>query len=117
MGGRRISPPFPPERPAASSASTSTFEAAWEAGLRNPEEVTESLEAFDLTGTLRGAAELAGCDHKTVAHRVRARDEAGGGPAVSVRARPRVDAFAERIEEWVDRSRGKVREGVAHQRL
>jgi hypothetical protein len=36
----------------------------------------EILEAFDLAGTLRGAAELAGCDHKTVAHWVRARDEA-----------------------------------------
>jgi molybdenum-dependent DNA-binding transcriptional regulator ModE len=47
--------------------------------LKNSEEVMEILEAFDLTGTLRGAAELAGCDHKTVAHWVRAREEAGGG--------------------------------------
>jgi hypothetical protein len=39
----------------------------------------EILEAFDLTGTLRGAAQLAGCDHKTVAQWVRARDRAGGG--------------------------------------
>ncbi len=77
----------------------------------------EILEAFDLTGTLRGAAELAGCDHKTVAHWVRARDEAGGGLPLSVRARPRVDAFAEKIEEWVVRSRGKVRADVCHQRL
>ena len=66
----------------------------------------EILEAFDLTGTLRGAAELVGCDHKTVAHWVAARDEAGGGLPVAVRPRPRVDAFAEKIEEWVDRSRG-----------
>jgi transposase len=85
--------------------------------LKNPEEVMEILEAFDLTGTLRGAAELAGCDHKTVAHWVRARDEAGGGLPVAVRPRPRVDAFAPKIEEWVDRSRGKVRADVAHQRL
>ena len=77
----------------------------------------EILEAFDLTGTLRGAAELAGCDHKTVAHWVRARDEAGGGLPVGVRARPRVDAFAEKIEEWVQRSRGRVRADVCHQRL
>lgn len=77
----------------------------------------EILEAFDVTGTLRGAAELAGCDHKTVAHWVRARDEAGGGLPVSVRPRPRVDAFAVKIEEWVDRSRGKIRADVAHQRL
>jgi transposase len=77
----------------------------------------EILEAFNLTGTLRGAAELAGCDHKTVAHWVRARDEAGGGLPVSVRPRPRVDGFAEKVEEWVDRSRGKIRADVCHQRL
>ena len=77
----------------------------------------EILEAFDLTGTLRGAAELVGCDHKTVAHWVAARDEAGGGLPVPVRPRPRVDAFAEKIEEWVDRSRGRIRADVAHQRL
>jgi transposase len=93
------------------------FEAAWRAGLKNSEEVMEILEAFDLTGTLRGAAELAGCDHKTVAHWVRARDEAGGGLPVAVRPRPRVDAFAEKIEEWVDRSRGRIRADAAHQRL
>ena len=29
------------------------------AGLKSSEEVMEILEAFDLTGTLRGAAELA----------------------------------------------------------
>jgi molybdenum-dependent DNA-binding transcriptional regulator ModE len=43
----------------------------------------EILEAYDVTGSLRGAAALAGCDHKTVAHWVRAREEAGGGVAVS----------------------------------
>jgi hypothetical protein len=84
-------------------------------GLKTPEEVMEILETFDLAGSLRGAAELAGCDHKTVAHGVRARDEAGGGLPVSVR--PRVDAFAEKIEEWVDRSRGKIRADAAHQKL
>ena len=77
----------------------------------------EILEAFDLTGSLRGAAQLAGCDHKTVAQWVRARDEAGGGLPVSARPRPRVDAFAQKIEEWVDRSRGKIRADAAHQRL
>ena len=28
----------------------------------------EILEAYDLVGTYRGAAELAGCDHHTVKH-------------------------------------------------
>jgi hypothetical protein len=36
---------------------------------------------------------------------------------VAVRARPRVDAFAAKIGEWVDRSRGKIRADVCHQRL
>lgn len=77
----------------------------------------EILEAFDLTGSLRGAAELAGCDHKTVALWVAARDRAGGGLAVSVRARPVVDPFAGKIAEWVERSRGKIRADRAHERL
>jgi transposase len=85
--------------------------------LKTPEEVMEILEAFDATGSLRAAAELAGCDHKTVGHWVRAREEAGGGLPVHVRARPRVDAFAGKIEEWVERSRGKVRADVAHRKL
>jgi len=85
--------------------------------LKTCEEVMEILEAFDLTGSLRGAAELAGCDHKTVALWVRARDDVGGGLAVAARPRPRVDGFAVKIEEWVDRSRGRVRADVAHQRL
>jgi hypothetical protein len=92
-------------------------EAGLEGGLKNPKEVMEILEAFDLTGTLRGAAVLAGCDHKTVAHWVRAREQAGGGLPVSVRPRPRVDAFAVKIDDWVDRSRGRIRADVAHQRL
>ena len=43
----------------------------------------EILEAYDLTGTLRGAAALAGCDHKTVARLVAAREAAGGGLPVA----------------------------------
>jgi transposase len=85
--------------------------------MKNSEEVMEILEAFDLTGSLRGAAELAGCDHKTVAQWVAARDEAGGGLPVVVRACPRVDPFAVKIEEWVQRSRGKIRADRAHERL
>lgn len=34
-----------------------------------------------------------------------------------VRARPRVDAFAGKIEEWVERSRGRIRADVAHRKL
>ena len=77
----------------------------------------EILEAFDLVGTLRGAAELAGCDHKTVAHYVEERERAGGDWSRTRRARPRVDEFAEKIAEWVERSRGKIRADKAHERL
>jgi transposase len=78
----------------------------------------EILEAFDLVGTLRGAAVLAGCDHKTVATVVRLRDEAAGGvPGARERARPTVDPFAGKIVEWVERSRGRIRADRAHERL
>jgi hypothetical protein len=35
--------------------------------MKPNEEVMEILEAFDLTGSYRAAARLAGCDPKTVA--------------------------------------------------
>ena len=66
---------------------------------------------------MRRAAQLVGCDHKTVGQWVRAREEPGGGLPVATWPRPPVDAFAEKIEEWVDRSRGRLRADVAHQRL
>lgn len=77
----------------------------------------EILEAFDLTGSLRAVAALAGCDHKTVAHWVRAREEAGGGLPVVARGQPMVGPFVEKIDEWVERSRGKIRADKAHESL
>ena len=65
--------------------------------VKSAEEMMEILEAFDLVGTLRGAAVLAGCDHKTVATCVRLRDEAAGAMSgARERARPTVDPFAGR---------------------
>ena len=87
------------------------------AGLKKSEEVVEILEAFDLTGSLRGAAALAGCDHKTVAHWVAARDAAGGGLPVAGRRRPMVDGFGEKIDELVDRSGGRIRADRAHEKF
>ena len=77
----------------------------------------EILEAFDLVGSLRGAAALAGCDHKTVAHYVAARERAGGGLPPRRRARPLVDPYADKIAEWVERSRGRIRADRTHERL
>ena len=86
--------------------------------MRSAEEMMEILEAFDLVGTYRGAAGLVGCDHKTVARLVELRDRAGGGALVPApRARPAVDPFAEKIAEWVDRSKAAIHADVAHQKL
>ena len=82
--------------------------------MKKPEEAMEILEAYDATGSLRGAAALAGCDHKTVARLVAARDAAGGGLPERARQRPLVDPFAEKIDELVDRSRALVRADVVH---
>ena len=35
--------------------------------MKSAEEIMNILEAYDLTGSLRDAAELAGCSHHTVA--------------------------------------------------
>jgi molybdenum-dependent DNA-binding transcriptional regulator ModE len=35
--------------------------------VKSAEEIMEILEAYDLTGSLRDAAELVGCSHHTVA--------------------------------------------------
>lgn len=77
----------------------------------------EILEAFDLVGTLRKAAELANCDHKTVAHYVAQREAAGGEWRAGRRPCPRTDPHAEKIAEWVDRSQAKVRADKVHERL
>jgi hypothetical protein len=73
------------------------------------------LEAFDLTGSYRAAAKLAGCDHHTVARHVRLRD-AGMAPMVGRRSRP-IDPFIPKIQEMISRSGGLVRADVVHQRI
>jgi transposase len=79
------------------------------------EKKMEMLEAYDLTRSFRAAAQLVGCDHKTVAEAVAAR-----GAGVDLRTGQRssiADAFADKIEELVNRSSGKVRADVVHDRL
>src|SRR6202790_42420 len=84
------------------------------ATVKKGEEAMEILEAYDKTGTLRGAAALAGCDHKAVARLVAAREAAGGGLPGRERRRALVDPFAEKIDELVDCSRAHVRADKAH---
>src|SRR4051794_1373579 len=87
-----------------------------EPGLKTNEEIMEILEAYDLTGGLRAAAALAGCDHKTVGHYVALR-EAGHVPGGRPRRTTSVDELLPKIEEWVERSRGAIRADVVHQKL
>jgi hypothetical protein len=116
MGGHGFSPRFCPEALVVRRVLLSTRDL--EAGrMKKPEEAMEILEAYDLTGSLRRAAVLAGCDHKTVARLVAAREAAGGGLPERERRRPLVDPFEAKIEELVDRSRGRIGADQAHSKL
>jgi hypothetical protein len=84
--------------------------------LKSAEEIMEMLDAYDLTGSLRDAGELAGCSHHTVKHYVDRR--AAGGELDQAATRPQlIDEYLPKVEEWVERSKGKVRADVAHEKL
>lgn len=84
--------------------------------MKSAGEAVEILEAFDLTGSLRAASELAGCSPNTVARYVRLR--ARGRPLEEpVRRDQLVDPHLAKVEEWVERSHGRVRADVVHDKL
>jgi len=81
------------------------------------EKEMEVLEAYDLTKSYRAAAQLTGVDHHTVARVVAARAlgaDPDDGPAVRSKV---AEAFADKIVEWIDRSNGRVRADVVHEKL
>jgi transposase len=83
---------------------------------KSDREIMEILEAFDVTGVAFSAASLCDASAKTVARYAQARDL--GRPAEKPAPRPKlIDPFLEKIEEWVDKSKGKVRADIAHERL
>ena len=83
--------------------------------MKSAEKIMNMLDAFDLTGSLRDAGELAGVSHHTVARYVAARES---GVAAGGVARPMlIDEFLTKVEEWIDRSTGKLRADVAHDKL
>ena len=84
--------------------------------MKHAEEIMNILEAFDLTCSYTGAAELVGCDPKTVAYWV-ARRDAGELSGVARRRAMLIDGFAAKLEEWVEQSHGKIRADVAHDKL
>jgi hypothetical protein len=83
---------------------------------KSAREIMEILEAFDLTRCAWSAAQLAGCDPKTVTAYVAMRD-AGADPLAGPRRPRSIDPFLAKLEELVDRSQGKIRADVAHDRL
>ena len=86
--------------------------------MKDDIEVTEILAAFDLTRSLRAASELAGCSPNTVKDWVEKRDQGVLGELVAPVRRDRlVDPFLDKIEEWVDQSRGRVRADVCFDKL
>jgi Mu transposase-like protein len=84
--------------------------------VKSAEEIMNILEAYDLTGSLRDAAELAGCSHHTVARYVAER-ERGRAPGAPARRPGVIDAFLPKLEELVERSKGKIRADVAHDHI
>jgi hypothetical protein len=78
----------------------------------------EILEAFDLTGSFRAAGALAGCSHHTVEHYVALRDAGLLPDGLEAVARTKlIDPFLGKVEEWVERSGGRIRADVAFEKL
>ncbi len=84
--------------------------------MKSAEEIMNMLEAFDLTESYRDAAELAGVSPHTVARYVIARDAGGLSDRLVARAQL-IDEFLPKLEEWIDRSGGRLRADVAHDKL
>jgi transposase len=80
------------------------------------EEVMQILEAYDLCQSYRGAARLAGVSEHTVARYVAERD-AGRALGAGVHRSRQIDPYLAKMEEWVERSHGKVRSDVCHEKL
>lgn len=76
----------------------------------------EVLEVYDLTGSYRAAAELAGCDHHTVARYMKMR-AAGQHPDQRRRRARAIDDYLPKIEELVVRSNGRIRVDAVHCRI
>ncbi|WP_189135422.1 IS21 family transposase [Wenjunlia tyrosinilytica] len=84
--------------------------------MKSKEEIMEILEAYDLTGSYRAAAELAGCDHHTVKRYVELRDQ--GGDATKRLPRPKmIDDYLSKVEELIERSGGRIGADRVHDKI
>ena len=84
--------------------------------MKSAEEIMRVLDAYDLTGSFRAAADLAGCSHNTVKAYVDRR-AAGGVLEKPERRVMLIDEFLPKVEELVERSKGNIRADVAHKKL
>jgi hypothetical protein len=84
--------------------------------VKSDEEIMEILEAYDLTGSYRKAAELAGCDHHTVRRYVQLRGQGVDPTERAVRSKL-IDDFLPKVEELVERSRGRVGADAVHKKI
>ena len=81
-------------------------------------------EIMDMSGSIRSDRVVAGrrrswpgCSHHTVAQYVAARERGALTPGRAQRRAKLIDEFLPKIEEWVERSKGKIRADVAHEKL
>ena len=84
--------------------------------MLSEEKTMEVLEFYDLTGSYRSAAALAGVDHQTVRAKVAARAAGLDATARLVRAKV-TDAYADKIRELIDRSQGRIHADRVHEKL
>ncbi|MEP9394499.1 IS21 family transposase [Gordonia sp. VNK1] len=82
--------------------------------MKSDGELMDILNAYDLTGSYRAAAELCGCSHHTVK---RAVDDRAAGLAPAVRRARLIDDYLPHIEGWVQDTHGKIRADKAHEKL
>lgn len=83
---------------------------------KSDREIMEIFEALDATGCPHSAAVPTGVDPKTARRYARMRD-AGRPVDERVRRPTLIDPFMPKIEEWVERSQGKVRADKLRERL
>lgn len=76
----------------------------------------EILELFDLLQSINQTAELAGVDPRTVKRAVGAR-AVGLAPETTAIRETVTGSYLDKIDEWVDKSEGKIRADVVHDKL
>ncbi|MEU2004307.1 hypothetical protein ACH47B_24535 [Rhodococcus sp. NPDC019627] len=75
---------------------------------KSDRDIMEILEAYDATGSAHGSENGPPLRHRPCA----------GMPVTGPSRRPRIiDDHLPKIEEWVERSKGKVRADIVHERL